>query len=64
MQAGDTQAALRAYKMLTRLEPQEPRHFESAAFAAHKMGKSQEAGKFAREAVRLDATSTARSLLP
>ncbi len=64
MQIGETQVAFRAYKMLSKLEPENPRNFERAAFAAHKMGDSQEARKFAREAVRLDPTSAARSLIP
>ena len=63
MQAGDTKMALDEYKMLTKLEPDDPKHFENAAFAAHKLGDKAEAQKFARRAVRLDPASPARSLL-
>lgn len=64
MQSGETEAALREYRILTILEPENARHFENAAFAAHKMGYSTKAQSFAREAVRLDPTSAARSLVP
>jgi tetratricopeptide (TPR) repeat protein len=64
MQASDTSLALRAYRMLTRLEPENPRHFEDAAFSAHKLGDKAEARKLAQQAVKLDPASSARSLLP
>ncbi len=63
MQAGDTASALDEYKMLTRLEPEEVKHFENAAFSAHKMGDAEEALRFARQAVVLDPSSPARSLV-
>ena len=64
MQAGDTVSALRAYRLLTALEPENAHHFEAAAFAAHKLGESAEALKLARRAIELDPTSSAGSLLP
>ena len=64
MQSGETKAALREYRILTILEPENARHFENAAFAAHKVGFSTKAQSFALEAVRLDPTSAARSLVP
>jgi Flp pilus assembly protein TadD len=64
MQTNDTALALRHYRMLTRLEPQDARYFEKAAFAANKLGDEQEAQSFARKAIELDPDSSARSLLP
>ncbi len=64
MQAGDTRAALAEYRLLAELEPGEARHFERAAFAAHKLGDKDMARKLAARAVDLDARSDARSLLP
>ncbi len=64
MRNGDGEGALREYKMLTRLEPKVAGHFESAAFAAHKLGDAEAAQGFARRAVMLDPASTARTLLP
>ncbi len=64
MLAGDTQAALEEYVCLTRLEPQQARYFEQAAFAAHKLGDRERAQELARQAVTLDAQSAARALLP
>jgi tetratricopeptide (TPR) repeat protein len=60
---GDPAAALREYKMLTRLEPQNPRHFEDAAFAAQKAGDMETAQQLARRAVELDPDSNASGLL-
>lgn len=64
MQANDTAGALRAYTMLTRLAPDNARYFESAAFAAHKLGKEADARRFAAQAVKLDPKSSARVLIP
>jgi Flp pilus assembly protein TadD len=64
MQAGDTAAALGAYGILTRLEPDNPRHFEQAAFTAHKLGDSVASQEFARRALELDPASPAKSLIP
>ena len=64
MQLGDTAGALRAYRMLTQLEPERAAHFAAAAQAAHKLGDSEQAQSLARQAVGLDPTSPARSLLP
>jgi Tfp pilus assembly protein PilF len=50
--------------MLTLLQRDNAAHFENAAFAAHKLGDAAEAQKYARQAVKLDPTSSARSLLP
>ncbi len=63
MQAGDTKTALGEYKMLTKLEPDNSKHFENAAFAAHKIGDNKSAQQLARQAVKLDPTSAARSLV-
>jgi tetratricopeptide (TPR) repeat protein len=60
----DNEAALRRFDFAARLEPRNPRHFEKAAFAAHKLGRKDEAARFARTAVELDPNSSARSLLP
>ncbi|MGB2987406.1 MAG: tetratricopeptide repeat protein, partial [Phycisphaerae bacterium] len=62
MQAGDTKAALDEYKVLTQLEPDNPKRFEDAAFAAHKLGAGDQAQQFARKAVALDPSSSARTL--
>lgn len=63
MIAGDTESALSAYRMLTKIEPSKAEHFADAAFAAKKMGKPDEARDFARSAVEIDAESPARTLL-
>lgn len=59
----DPQSALRAYMVLTKLEPQRAAHFEAAAIVAHKLGNRGKAQELARAAVKLDPTSAARSLL-
>ncbi|MBU0717982.1 MAG: tetratricopeptide repeat protein, partial [Planctomycetes bacterium] len=64
MQAGDTAAALREYIMLTRLEPDQAKHYENAALAAYKLGNQDQAQAFARQALTLDPASGARVLLP
>lgn len=64
MLAGQTQAALQAYLILTKVEPKKAKHFEQAAFAAHKLGEKEQSQTFARRAVDLDPQSPARSLLP
>ncbi|MCH8966404.1 MAG: tetratricopeptide repeat protein [Planctomycetes bacterium] len=64
MQLGDTEAALVEYVMLTKLEPTNARHFENAAFAAHKLDDKVQAQSLARRAVELAPESPARSLLP
>ncbi len=64
MQIGETAKALQSYRMLTQLEPKQAKHFDNAAFAAHKLGNSEAAERFARRAVELDPESNARSLLP
>ncbi len=64
MQVGDNATALREHKMSTALEPGEPRHYEKAAIAAHKLGDATEAKRLAARAVELDPTSSAKALLP
>lgn len=64
MQAGDGEAALREYKTLTVLQPTHAKHFENAALAAHKLGATQQAQDFARQALKLDPQSQVRSLVP
>ena len=64
MQAGDAAAALREYTILTQIGPTNPTHFESAAYAAHKLGDKEKASQFAQRAVELDPDSGARALLP
>lgn len=64
MLAGDTVRALHEYKMLARLEPRNPRHFEDAAKAAHKLGNAEEARELARQALELDPVLDVHSLLP
>jgi len=64
MQAGDAEAALRAYTILTRIEPENASHFEDAAVAAHKLGDKEKAIELAKKAIKLNPTSPARSLLP
>ena len=62
MRIGDTKAALHNYTMLTKIAPEKAKHFEQAAFAAHKLGQKQEAKNFARKAVQLNPDSPARPL--
>ena len=64
MQAGDAQAALGEYAILTEIEPHTASHFEFAAAAAHKLGDSIKVEQYARRAVELDPESAARSFLP
>ncbi len=64
MQIGDTAAALREYRMLTLIEPGDPKHFEAAALAANKLGDTAQAADFARRAVELNPASSVRSLIP
>jgi tetratricopeptide (TPR) repeat protein len=63
LRQGDTSMALQSFRMLTFLEPGTARHFESAALAAHKMGRIDDARAWARKAVELDPRSGAKSLL-
>ena len=62
--AGDARAALSEFTLLTRLEPQRAEFFELAALAARDAGDNDAALAFARQAVRLDPNSPARSLIP
>jgi len=62
MRIGDTKAALHNYTMLTKITPEKAKHFEQAAFAAHKLGQKQKAKNFAKRAVQLDPGSPARTL--
>jgi len=64
MQAGDAGCALREFEMLTRIEPKQASHFASAALAAKKLGRDEQAIEFALRAVELDPSSHVRSLLP
>jgi tetratricopeptide (TPR) repeat protein len=64
LRMGHTRDALREYRMLTRLEPEKAEYYERAAFAAHKLGEKETARKLAEKAVKLDAASSAKSLLP
>ncbi len=64
LQADDLKTALRHYRLLTMIEPVNPRHYEKAAFAAHKLGDQAETRRLAEQAVKLDPGSQARSLLP
>ncbi|MGD2110685.1 MAG: tetratricopeptide repeat protein, partial [Phycisphaerae bacterium] len=64
MKAGDTRLALTQYRILTELEPERARHFESAAYAANKLGDTDQARSLAERAIQLDPSSDARSLLP
>lgn len=63
MQIGDTAAALREYTMLTHLEPKNAKRFESAALTAQKLGDADKARTFARKAVELDPSSSAKAIL-
>ncbi|MCH7705064.1 MAG: tetratricopeptide repeat protein, partial [Planctomycetes bacterium] len=64
MRMGDSAGALREYKMLTRLAPDNAKHFASAAIAANKLGDKQQAADLAREAIKLDPNAPVRSLIP
>ena len=61
---GDAKVALREYAMLTALVPEQARYFERAAFAAKELGREDEVKHFAAQAVKLDAESAAKALLP
>lgn len=64
MQEGDAAGALRAYRMLTRVEPKNAANFADAATAALKLGDQEAARKFAAQAVELDPDSSAKAMLP
>lgn len=64
LQANDPECALREYHMLTLIEPEQPAHFESAALAAQKLGRQEQAVEFAHRALKLNPESTVRSLIP
>lgn len=64
MQSGDAQAALKAFEMWTKLNPTVAKSFEAAAFAAQKLGRSDQSLEFARRAVQLDPQNPAKALLP
>jgi len=64
MQVNDATCALREYVMLTIIKPEQASYFESAALVAKKLGLNDKATEFARRAVELDPSSSARSLLP
>jgi tetratricopeptide (TPR) repeat protein len=63
LQVGDTKSALKVYTMLTQLEPLNPRRFEAAAFAAHKLGEVETAHSLAAKALQLDPQSPAGVIL-
>jgi len=60
---GDEKVALREYAMLTALVPEQVKYFERAAFAARELGRQDDVKHFANGAVKLNADSTAKSLL-
>ncbi len=60
---GDKESAIREYKSLCLLEPNNVKHLERAAFALAGANLPTEARDFAARAVALDADSSARSLL-
>lgn len=64
MQMNDLPAALSAYRLLTKLQPQEVKHFERASVAAFKLNRKEEAQALALQAVKLNPNSSARSILP
>ena len=64
MQTGDSEAALREFRTLTILQPTNAKHFEAAALAAHKLGETQQAQEFAKQALKLDPQSQVRTLVP
>ncbi len=64
MQAGDARAAMSEYDILTKLEPDNAARFEAAALAAHKLGETDRARSYARRAIELNPSSSARSLVP
>lgn len=63
MASGKTAEALEEYLFLTRVEPDRAEGFQAAAFAAHKLGKTDLARSLAEKAVGRDPDSPARSLL-
>lgn len=63
MQRGDLEEALRGYRLLATLKPEKSVYPEKAAFAAHKAGRSALARQLAEQAVRLDPSSAASSIL-
>ena len=56
--------ALREYKMLTRIAPDNAKHFSDAAIAANKLGDKKQAADLARKAIKLDPNAPVRSLIP
>ncbi|HEY3245569.1 MAG TPA: tetratricopeptide repeat protein, partial [Phycisphaerae bacterium] len=63
MKAGDTSAAIAEYRALCALQPENAQRFADAAFAYHKQGDTENARKYAAQAVRLDPNSPAKPLL-
>lgn len=63
MASGRTADALEEYLFLTRVEPDRAEGYQAAAFAAHKLGKTDLARSLAQKAVERDPDSPARSLL-
>ncbi len=61
-QMNDHPCALREFGMLTKLEPDKAKHFESAALAADRLGDKPQARKFAQDALALDPNSSVRPL--
>lgn len=61
---GDARVALREYAMLTALAPDQGKYFERAAFAAKELGREEDVNHFAGQAVKLNAESPAKALLP
>lgn len=62
-QMNDHACALREYGMLTKLQPDKVKHFESAALAAERAGDKSQSRRFAEQALKLDPASPVKSLL-
>ncbi|GJM24183.1 MAG: hypothetical protein DHS20C16_05980 [Phycisphaerae bacterium] len=63
MQMGQTDAAIAQYRLLCQVEPGEAKFHTACALALLKAGKESEAKSYARNAVKLDPKSAARSLV-
>lgn len=63
LQVGANEEALREYRMLTLIEPDNAKHFEAAALAASKLGDDAQTQTFVRRALELNPSSSVRSLL-
>lgn len=63
IQLNDMRGAVREYEALCVLQPEKVNHHERAARAHEALGQSEAAGRFARQALQLDATTSVRSLV-